>query len=199
MKTGILGGTFDPVHNGHLFIAETARVSCGLDRVIFVPNQTPPHKLSWNLSPAEHRLAMVRLALEGNPYFEVSTVEFDRQGTSYSVDTLQALSMQNPGDELYFILGSDSLNDLPTWHQPQQIAHLARFIVIERDCCPIQQLRKTLPQLYVERSIFLENVLISISATQIRQYVQDRYPVRYLTPDGIVEYIQQNQLYSERY
>ncbi len=115
MRLGILGGTFDPVHYGHLLLAEQTREQCGLDRIWFLPAAVPPHKRSAPLTPGARRIEMLRLAIAGHEAFEVSTLEIDRGGVSYTLDTLSAVRQQQPEAELFFLMGADSLRDLPTW------------------------------------------------------------------------------------
>ena len=133
MRVGVLGGTFDPIHFGHLVAAEEVRAQLDLDRVVFVPAGLPPHKLTEDVSQVEHRLAMVKLAIASNPYFTVSRVDIDRFGPCYTVDTIELLRDEfGPGAELYFIMGSDSLADILTWHKPERLIRLCRLAAVER-------------------------------------------------------------------
>ncbi len=132
MRLGILGGTFDPVHYGHLLLAECAREQCQLDQVWFLPAAIPPHKQGHELSPVEQRIEMLELAVAGNPAMIVSRLEADRGGITYTVDTLAALSAENPQRELLFLMGADSLADLPNWRQPKRICELAILAVVRR-------------------------------------------------------------------
>src|SRR4051794_11006921 len=131
MRLGLFGGTFDPIHLGHLVLAEQCREACGLDRVWFVVAGAPPHK-PGERTPVAHRLEMVRLAVAGHPAFEVSEVETRRPGPHYSVETLAAVRRDRPGDDLFFLIGADSLADLPQWRQPDEIARLATVVVVNR-------------------------------------------------------------------
>src|SRR2546422_679667 len=119
MRFGILGGTFDPIHNAHLFIAESARVALNLDRVVFIPTGTPPHKLSHRLAPAEDRFQMVSLAIDNNPAFGASRIEIDRKGPSYTLDTLTELRREFPKAEMFFLIGLDALAEIQSWRSPQ--------------------------------------------------------------------------------
>ena len=131
MKVGVLGGTFDPIHSGHLVAGEEARCALGLERVLFVPSARPPHKLDYRVSPPEERVEMVRLAIADNPAFELSTVDLDRPGYSYTVDTVALLQEKlGPRAKLYFILGEDALADLPTWHKPERLLETCELIAV---------------------------------------------------------------------
>src|SRR5438552_6416201 len=136
MRLGILGGTFDPVHYGHLVLAECCREHCRLDRVLFLPAAVPPHKAVEELSPAADRVEMLKLAIGGHPQFEVNTYEVDRGGLNYTFETLQTIRDQHPDADLFFLLGADSLNDLPRWREPQRICELATLIVAQRPGVP---------------------------------------------------------------
>src|ERR1700676_3229696 len=132
MRLGIFGGSFDPVHYGHLLLAECCREQCRLDQVWFVPAHLPPHKQTVSLTSGEHRATMLRLATGGNEAFVVATLELERGGVSYTVDTLATVAASEPGAELFLLLGSDSLADLPTWHEPQRICELALPVAVRR-------------------------------------------------------------------
>src|SRR5689334_1820220 len=131
MRLGLFGGTFDPIHLGHLILAEACREACALDRVWFVVAGVPPHK-TGDRTPVEHRLEMARIAVAGHPAFEVSEIEAHRPGPHYSVETLGQVGRDRPGDELFFLIGADSLADLPYWRQPERIARLATVVVVNR-------------------------------------------------------------------
>src|SRR5438270_9725491 len=131
MRLGLFGGTFDPIHLGHLILAEQCREACALDRVWFVVAGTPPHKRGERTAVA-HRLEMARIAVAGHPAFEVSEIEASRPGPHYSVETLDAVRRERPGDELFFLIGADSLRDLPTWREPAAIARAATIVVVNR-------------------------------------------------------------------
>jgi nicotinate-nucleotide adenylyltransferase len=195
MNLGILGGTFDPIHNAHLFIAEEARVRFAMDRVVFVPNALPPHKQSYPVSDPRHRHEMVELAIESNPFFECSRMEIDRPGPSYTVETLLALRNQWPDAELYFITGMDTIGEIPTWFRPDEVIRLARFIVAERPGYDWEAAQKDLPAELIERVRPLDSHHLDISSTEIRVRVQQGLPIRYLAPDPVVAYIQEHALY----
>ena len=136
MRAGVLGGTFDPVHRGHLALATAAREELALDEVLFVPAGQPWRKAGRIVAPAQHRLAMLRLALDEEPAFRVETLELERPGPSYTADTLEAVAEARPGDELFFIVGEDALADLPNWVRPERILELATLAVARRDDVP---------------------------------------------------------------
>ena len=136
MRLGILGGTFDPVHYGHLLLAEYAREQCELDQVRFVPAACAPHKTQNTITPAQMRLEMLNLAISGQEAYAVSTLEIDRGGISYTVDTLEEIHRELPGAEVFLIVGADSLSELPTWREPQRICELATPVVVRRYGAP---------------------------------------------------------------
>lgn len=195
MKRGILGGTFDPVHLGHLLLAETAREALQLDRVTFVPAAEPWRKAARSVSPAEHRLAMVRLAIAGNEGFDVSTIEIDRGGPSYTVDTLAEL--RNTGDDLYLILGGDALADLPHWRHASDIPRHAHIVAAERPGVDEPSIRAAAAGVrgMAERLIVLPMPLIDISATDIRRRGRVGLSLRYRTPEPVMRYIGEHALY----
>jgi nicotinate-nucleotide adenylyltransferase len=200
LRLGILGGTFDPPHIGHLILAEEARLALALEQVLFVPAGAPWRKAGQELSPREHRLAMVRLAVDDNPHLAVSTLEIDRQGPSYTADTMTELREQfGPETEFFFIMGADSLADFPHWHEPQRILELARLAVAERpepeDVGLEGGLAEDLARAMRERVLWLRMPLIAISASAVRERVQQGQPIRYWVPPAVEEYIRQHGLY----
>lgn len=214
MKTGILGGTFNPIHNAHLRIAEEARDVFHLDKVIFIPAATPPHKpLVGELSFAS-RLEMVRLAIADNPTFSASDMEGQRGGRSYSIDTLRALKEEFPDDQLYFIVGADSFNDISTWREYTAIFTLCNVICVQRPGSTIKSLAKALPVAMAPQFCYdsaakrlnhssghcvyaLDGVLLDISSSHIRQLVRGRRSIRYLVPDAVDHYIKEQRLYVD--
>ena len=196
-RIGLLGGTFDPIHLGHLIVAEEARTRLSLDRLLFVPSRQPWRKAGREIAPEGDRLAMVRLAVEGNPGFEVSLVDLEREGPSYSVDTVcDVRATLSPEAELYFILGYDALMDLPHWHAPAELARITRLVTVIRpgyalDWSPLEQ---AIPQAR-ETVMLLETPEIGISSTEVRQRVAAGRSIRYWVPDLVAEYIQQQGLY----
>lgn len=195
MRLGILGGTFDPIHYAHLFIAEEARVRLSLDRVIFVPNGTPPHKHPVALSSAAHRLAMTKLGIGGNPGFACSPIEVDRRGPSYTVDTLLELKRDEPEADLLFIAGYDSLAEVPTWRRYREILDLARFVAVTRAGFDTVAALDALARDLREKVDVIAAPPLDISSTLIRDRVRAGLPIRYLTPDPVVEYIGSHRLY----
>lgn len=194
-RLGMLGGTFDPVHIGHLILGEAAREELGLDRVIFVPTGHSWRKPDREITPAADRLAMLRLAIEDNPHFEVWTVEVEREGPSYSEVTLAALRDANPGAELFFILGRDALADLSNWHNPSAVVSLATLVVAARgdDMSSVTE-NAALARLNA-RIFSLQMPVIGVSATDIRRRVHDGRSIRYLAPDAVADYIALRGLY----
>jgi nicotinate-nucleotide adenylyltransferase len=195
VRLGVLGGTFDPVHLGHLILGEAARQELALDRVIFVPAGEPWRKSGREITAGADRLQMLRRATAGNPAFEVSLLEIDRPGPSYTEVTLEALQDERPGAELFFILGRDALTDFPHWHDPQRIAELATLAVAGRGDVPLSdEAEVALPGVHV-RLCHLRMPRVDINATAIRDNVRDGCSVRYLVPDPVAAYIQERGLY----
>ncbi len=198
MKIGILGGTFDPIHSGHLVVAEEVRTRLELALVLFVPAGQPWLKANNAISAAEHRLQMVRLAIAGKPYLELSTLELEREGPTYSVDTLRALKKKGSSkDELFFILGWDNLLDLPRWHQPVKLISLCRLVAVPRVGCPVPDLSKLENEIpgVSSRVVLLDKPEIDISASVIRERVCRGLPVGNLVPEAVADYIKQHGLY----
>jgi nicotinate-nucleotide adenylyltransferase len=197
MKMGILGGTFDPPHNGHLHLAESARRVLKLDEVVFIPAKQPPHKLDDPISPLPIRVAMLECALHGHPKFVISMIEAEREGPSYTVDTLRELRKTAGKDaELYFIMGEDSLKNLPTWHLPEEIVKLAHLAVLQRPGydANVEALEQKVKG--VEKSVvLLDGFEIEISSTDIRERVRCHESIAELVPDCVAEYIEQHHLY----
>ncbi|MGH2363593.1 MAG: nicotinate-nucleotide adenylyltransferase [Chloroflexota bacterium] len=197
MRVGVFGGTYDPIHYGHLVAGEEARCAMDLDRVLYVPNARPPHK-EHKISAVEQRLEMIRLAIAHNPAFVLSTIEIDRPGLSYSVDTIATLREElGPEVELYFILGEDALADLPTWHQAQRLLELCRLIAVNRPgyhSFSLRLLERQLPGVS-ERVHSVRVPELAIWSTELRARVSSGLPIRYLVPDSVLDYIQRNGLY----
>ena len=196
MRIGIMGGTFDPIHHGHLFVAEEARVMFALQRILFIPNGNPPHKKEYALTPADRRYAMVEIATQQNPAFVCSPLELNRVGRSYTVDTLLLLREEYPDAELFYITGVDAVADILTWKRHDEVIRLATFIAATRPGYTTAHLRERLPADYLERILPLDSTALGISSTDIRARVARRLPIRYLTPDGVVEYIETHFLYA---
>lgn len=192
MKVGVLGGTFDPIHIGHLLLAEAAREELALGKVLFVPagHQWRKEQVDRDIAPAEHRLAMVKLAIEGSDAFEASPIEVDREGPSYTADTLAALRAEMPEARLWFIVGSDALADMPHWHQVDRIFQQATVCVAGRPG------ENELEATFEERVTRLEMPEIEISSTAIRERVRAGKSVRYMLPDTVADYIREHHLYA---
>jgi nicotinate-nucleotide adenylyltransferase len=201
MRVGVLGGTFDPPHLGHLILAQEACEALGLARVLFVPAGEPWRKAGRELSPREHRLAMVRLAVAGNAAFAVSTAEVQRPGPSYTADTLAELREQSGGEtELFLIMGADSLADFPHWHEPRRILELARLAVAERSPLGDEGSEESLPdelaEALRERVVWLPMPLVAISASVVRERVRQGLSIRYWVPEAVEEYVHRHGLYG---
>ena len=200
MKIGVLGGTFDPVHLGHLQIAEEARVSLDLSEVILIPAGQPAIKSSPLITSAESRLEMVRLSVADRPYFRVSASEVERAGPSYTVDTLAQLRKEyGSEDNLYFILGWDSLTQLPDWREPARIIEMCRLVGVPRPGSPrpdLEVLETRVPGIS-QRVVLLEKPLIDISASAVREKVARGVSIDHLVPGPVAEYISDHKLYTE--
>jgi nicotinate-nucleotide adenylyltransferase len=198
-----MGGTFDPIHHGHLAIAEEAREVLGLERVLFVPAGIPPHRPAGAVASAPDRAAMVALAIDGNAGFELSRIELDRPGPSYTSDTLDALGAAaretgRPAD-LTFILSAETLHDLPSWHAPEHIVDTSRIAVVPREGYPAPDrawLRASFPG-REDRFDFLEGPRLGLSSTSIRARVAAGRSIRYLVPPAVAAYITAHDLYRD--
>ncbi len=196
MRIGLLGGTFDPVHYGHLFLAEECRTRLHLDQVILIPAGSPPHKQRTSFIAAEHRLAMVKLAIASNPSFACSDMEIRRGGISYTVDTLRALREQRPGAEMYYLTGIDTVAEIGTWKCPDEVLRLATFVAVTRPGYDPALLDERLPPEYLARVQRLDTIHLDISSTEIRHRVAEGAAIRYLLPDAVAEYISTHSLYG---
>jgi nicotinate-nucleotide adenylyltransferase len=189
-RLGVMGGTFDPIHYGHLVTAEEALVQFSLDGVVFVPTGQPYHKTGRSVSPAEHRYLMTVVATASNPRFTVSRVDIDREGTTYTVDTLRDLRAARPNADLFFISGADAIAQILSWKDHDDLWGLAHFVAVSR---PGHALSLTgLPDPHVSS---LEVPALAISSTDCRARVRHGAPVWYLVPDGVVQYITKHSLY----
>ena len=191
MRVGLMGGTFDPIHLGHLRAAENVREALSLDEVLFVPAAEPPHKPTFSLSPARDRLAMVALATADNPSFLASDLELRRCGPSYTVDTLAELARERRGDEMFLIVGSDTLGEMATWHEPERIFALSTIAVADRPGA--EDIAAALPTALVVR---VSGPGLFLSASEVRRRVREGRSVRYLIPDTVAAYIASHGLYS---
>jgi len=199
MNIGVFGGTFDPIHIGHLIVAEKVRTEIGLSEVFFAPAGQPWLKASRPISAALHRLEMIRLAILTNPYFKISTIEVDRPGPSYTVDTMTILQQQLGAEaKLFFILGSDALAELPQWKEPSRLIQMCHLVAFTRPgtALPLKSLEAVIPGIS-RRVIFVDIPQVDISATQIRQRVAQGASIRYLVPEAVERYILEHKLYTE--
>jgi len=197
LRIGVLGGTFDPIHYGHLMLAEEARVRLQLARVLFIPAKDPPHKLGQPYSPVAGRLRMVQLAIASNPAFAISEVELTRPGPSYTVDTLAHLQQAlGPEAELFFLMGLDSLASILTWRDPAGILARAQLAVAARPgfCADLQALEAALPGLSA-RTHVLDMPEVGISSHDLRRRVCAGLPIRYQVPDSVEAYVREQGLY----
>lgn len=195
MNIGIMGGTFDPPHAGHLIAAEQARDQAGLDQVWFMPAHTPPHKERAPGASSEQRLEMIQAAIRDHSSFSICTLELKRGGKSYTLDTINLLNKQFPTDHFYWIIGSDMVYTLTEWHEIQQLVRKVRFIGLHR--AGFEYLQRELPEWIEEVVQWVEMPEINISSTAIRQFVKEGRSIRYLVPDHVKTLIEENRLYYE--
>lgn len=199
---GILGGTFDPIHIGHLAIAEEAREALGLERVLFVPSRLPVHKPGRAVAPAEDRVAMIAAAIAGNPAFALERAEVDRAGPSYAVDTLESLiagaDAAGRPTGFTFILSAEAYAGLPGWHRPARLLELCRMAVMPRPgaaTVDLEAMDRLIPGA-ASRTILLDGPSLAVSGTQIRARVAAGRSIRYLVPDAVIDYIGDHRLYT---
>ena len=185
---GILGGTFDPIHVGHLRMAEVVRGKMRLDKIIFVPSNLPPHKRSAGLSSSNIRLTMARIAVEANPHFEVSPFEAQRPGKSYSIETVRHFKSMVPSTKIFFIIGADAFSKLHQWKDIAEILTLVEFVVVNRPG------NFNSRQRIQHHSVLMPGM--DISSSNIRQLVRQKKSIRYLVPETVREYIERHHLYS---
>ncbi|HYZ81613.1 MAG TPA: nicotinate-nucleotide adenylyltransferase [Solirubrobacteraceae bacterium] len=196
MRIGILGGTFNPPHLGHLVVAQEAHRELDLDQVLFIPAATPPHKPVEDEPGARHRLELCRLAVGDDDRFGVSDIELQRDGPSYTVDTLHVLRTHAPSDDLFLILGGDIAAGLPRWHEPERVLELATVAIAKRRGTSQSTVDEALAQLQGgERARFFQMPRIGISSTMVRRRVRAGQPIRYFVPDGVMHYIETQGLY----
>lgn len=202
MRLGLFGGTFDPVHYGHLLLAECCLQQCRLDVVWFLPAAVPPHKQDRPLTPVAARIEMLELAIAGHPAFSVSRYEADRGGVNYTADTLAHFRGQDPDGELFFLLGADMLHDLPHWHEPARVAELATIVVVRRcgaGAVDFECLSQVVSPEEIDRirRHQVEMPEIGISGTEIRRRLGAGQSIRYLTPRAVGKYIATHGLYAQ--
>ena len=198
MNIGVLGGTFDPIHVGHLVLAEEVRASLNLTEILFVPAGQPWLKVDRPVSPAEHRVEMVRLAIADEPCFKLSTMEIERAGSTYTVDTIADLKARfETGDELFFILGWDNLAELPRWKQPSRLITMCHLVAVPRPGYPfpdLNALEASIPGLS-QGVTLMDRPKVDISASEIRGRVAQGLSIRHLVPEPVDEYIRRHKLY----
>jgi nicotinate-nucleotide adenylyltransferase len=198
-RIGVIGGTFDPIHYGHLAAAEEARVRVNLEKVLFVVALLPPHKLDEDVTPVEHRLAMVRLGIASNPHFEISLVDVDRPGPSFTVDTISMLQEQwGPDTELFFVMGLDSLVEVPTWHQPERLIRLCHLVAVSRPRFEVdlRQLEASVPGIS-SRVEIIDMPEVDISSSDLQRRVKEGLPIKYQVPEEVERYIIEHHLYEQ--
>lgn len=202
MRVGIFGGTFDPIHIGHLVLAEQCREQCRLDEVWFVPASVPPHKQDTIISPANARCEMIEFAIAGNPQFRLSRIELDRAGPSYTVTTLEGLHAEDPTRELFLLVGADSIRDLPTWRQPERILELATVVAVNRGrdlLTPAEVEQRLIDHVGPVASTRIRCIQmpgIDVSASDIRRRIEVGLSIRYLVPRAVEMYIHERRIYA---
>lgn len=206
IRYGVMGGTFNPIHNGHLVTAEEARVQFRLDKVIFMPARQPPHKKAKfkEILPAEERYLMTVIATASNPDFVVSRLEVDRPGTTYTIDTVRALTKIYGGAEIFFITGADAVWEILTWKDPEKLAKYCTFIAATRPGYSLRKFEKlhVLPfkdkrNPKMPKVEIMEIPALAISSTNIRERVRTGHPIRYLVPEGVLSYIYKSGFYGD--
>ncbi len=199
-KIGLMGGTFDPIHFGHLFIAEAARIACDLDEVIFFPNGTPAHAEGKVAAlDGETRFELLQIAIAGNPHFRASRLELERPGKSFAFDTIQQFARELGSEtELFFIVGADSMNDILTWYRGAQLFGLCRFVAASRPGFPLEDAKIRLTALQNAQTTWLEVPGLHIASRELRARVQNDLPIRYLVPDAVAARISELKLYKEQ-
>lgn len=198
-KIGIMGGTFDPIHVGHLILGERAYEQLGLDKVWFMPSGNPPHKKNRSgRASDQERVTMVQKAIAGNPHFELSLIEMNEEGYTYTYRTLETLTKENPDTDYYFIIGADSLYNFATWKEPARICQACTLVVATRNHTPVKELDQEmtyLSQQYGGCFLRLDTMNIDISSELLRKWLKEGKSLRYYVPDKVIQYIYENQIY----
>ena len=197
-RIGLFGGTFDPPHLGHLILASEAQTQLELTRLLWILTPDPPHKQDQVITPTEHRLAMVKLAIQDNPSFELSRVELDRPGPHFTLDTVHIIARQNPDAEIVPIIGGDSLRDLPTWHEPKELLYACHWVGVMRrpsDATNLEALERELPGIS-SKVHYVDAPLLEIASRDIRSRIAHGESVRYYIPKAVYEYIEEHHLYK---
>ncbi|MDD5729916.1 MAG: nicotinate-nucleotide adenylyltransferase [Candidatus Omnitrophica bacterium] len=188
MKIGILGGTFNPIHLGHLILAEEAREKLGLQKIVFVPTYLAPHKKNSHVASAKARYAMIKLAIRGNKHFSVSDTEIKRKGVSYTIETIREFRKSFPKKELYFITGSDLLRYLKDWKDLKEILRIVKFVVATRPGYPLEEIPSYISTVAIRA--------VDVSAFEVRNCVKTNKSFRYLVPDAVYKFIKKHNLYK---
>lgn len=199
MKIGIMGGTFDPIHLGHLIMAEYARETLDLDKIIFVPTGIHPLKVNKAISSPHTRIEMISLAIESNPKFEISTIEIDKEGISYTIETLRLLKQKYKNSGLYFILGTDLLFEIERWKDFKEFSKICKLALFHRAGDTDDRVEEKIRQLRMQYGLEFEKIespKIEISSTEIRNRVLDNRSIKYMLPQNVEEYIASNNLYK---
>lgn len=197
-KIGIMGGTFNPIHVGHLFLAEQAYEQFLLDSVMFLPSKIPPHKKNSEIASEYHRTNMILAAIDGNSHFSLSTLELDRPGVTYTIDTMRQLQKQEPENEYKFIIGADSLFHLHEWNQANDLMNMTEFLVATRNHHTYEEMYRyaeTLKEIYHASVQFIKIPAMEISSSDIRKRIADGKTIRYLVPEQVEAYIRKTELY----
>lgn len=198
MKFGIFGGTFNPIHQGHLIHAENIRSRKRLDKIIFIPSKNPPHKMNLKILDFDIRKTMVEIAIQSNPYFFISEIEAERLGPSYTAETLVEFKNLYPRDEIFLILGSDSILSIESWKDYKNILENTKIIIIDRDKKSIEDTDKAIERYKINYGGNIEKVegpLIEISSTDIRERIKEGLSIKYYLPEPLEEYIKDNLFY----
>ena len=191
-KIAIMGGTFDPIHMGHLLMAEIVRSDAGMDRVLFIPAGNPPHKRENEITSPEDRYQMTKLAIQDHSGFDVSRIEIDRPGYTYTVETLKMLEEQNDGTkEYYILLGADAFAYVPHWREAEKVIQQARFIVVQRPGYTVES-PENLPEIHFQTAFV---PLMDISSTMVRERIKEGRSIRYMVPESVRNYIESHDLY----
>ncbi len=193
-----MGGTFDPIHNGHLFIAEEARVRCELDQILFIPNHQPAHRQGKTAQTnAQTRFDLTRLATQNNPYFSVSKVEIERNGLSYAHDTICELQIEYSNCDLFWIVGADTIGEVPTWFRGAELFDLCTFIAVSRPGFALEEAEQKLSERQRAQVQFLSSNGLKIASRDLRERIQNDWPIRYLVPDDVEREIRNRGLYRQ--
>ena len=199
-RIGLFGGTFDPPHLGHLILASEAQRQLCLTRLLWILTPEPPHKQDQDITPVEDRLAMVQLAIADNPAFELSRIELERPGPHYTLDTIKLVAEQNPGADIVPVIGGDSLENLPTWHKPNELLYACHWIGVMRrpnEEPNLDELERKLPGIS-SKVHYVDAPLLEIASREIRSRIAEGKSVRYYLPESVQEYIEQHHLYSQQ-